>query len=329
MDDDKTFQDALMSELGMSDEQKVTPPAPTASEDDAPKDDDIEQPPAAVAEGKDQVPPVADDKSDKGEPESPQGGEDKVETPEEKANREAEEAAKNEPPKPITADDVKQAMRDYQSENNQRVETVNTARDEIIGHLYPEGIDKNIYDSTGAVVKTAQDIVDRGLLKDNGEPYTYEEAASFMLEAGRKMTENIKELNDWAENIAETNVSLMESNKRVMDKWGETLKTIPKEDVELLAQRFIATLSFDKDKQYVTEMKITPEDFYDMALSPYVKLNQSIARAQELEQAVKTQEQITEQAERNGIPPQRGTSTTKSNTGDPMVDALIDELAKD
>src|SRR5206468_9029324 len=105
----------------------------------------------------------------------------------------------------------------------------------------------------------------------------------FMLEAGKKMAENIDELEKWAEDIAEKNISLMDSNKRVMEKWGETLKTLSKEQVERLANTYIQKqLKFGPDNQYVTDVSMTPEEFYDIALSPYAELTAARARSAEL-----------------------------------------------
>lgn len=306
------FQGALAAEFGLD------PPAEsTTSTDSTPPADtkaEPETPPAAEA----QVPPTEVETPPAGEPAKPQGGEEPVPPTDPEA------------PKFMTKDDVVDAMRQYNQETAGRLDQVSSASKEIIGTLYPEGIDSNIYDTNGNVIKTAQDIVDRGLVNERtGEPFSYEEAASFMLEAGQKMTKNVEELNNWAEKVAEENINLMEGNKRVMDKWGETLKALPKETVEALAEKYITKLlKFDKTNSYITEMAMTPEEFYDTALSPYSQLSQSIASQKQADEAAKTQAATTEQSERNGIPPQRGQSDVRANTGDPMLDALVDELKK-
>jgi hypothetical protein len=80
---------------------------------------------------------------------------------------------------------------------------------------------------------------------------------------------------------------------------------------------------------------MSPEAYYNRALAPYKQLGQALAEKQALEaaqvaaaQEEARQQQQDEQAERNGMPPQRGTSDVKANTGDPMLDALVDELNK-
>lgn len=292
-----------------------TPPAPTPPSGDEDGDGGKPTPPTPPADEA-KVPPADDKKPVEGEPSKPQGEEDP---------KPADEA-----PKPLTAEDIRKAIADDRSETQGRVEKLHSASEEIIQNLYPEGIDRNIYDSEGKVIKTAQDIVDRGLINERtNEPYTYEEAASFMLEAGRKMNENIEQLQTWAENIAEQNVSLLEGNERVMEKWGDVLESLSKEDREALAVTYIQKqLKFDKTGSFITEMAMSPEEFYNIALAPYTKYNELLAKNNELEAAKQTQQQQNQQQERNGIPPQRGTSDVKANTGDPFLDALVDELGK-
>ena len=334
------FAGALATEFGFTPEPVTppTPPAPAAEGGEA-------TPPAAVPP----VPPKADDKPAEVEPAKAPGGEadpvkpaeaPKQETAEEIAQRQAEEAAKLEAPKPLTADEIKAAVRaantEVASETSQRVEKLHAATEQVISILHPEGIDKNIYDDKGRVIRTAQDIVDRGLVKENGEPYTYDEAASFVLEANRKMGENIEELNQWAGQVAEKNISLIEGNQRVMGKWGDILTAMP-DLAKQLAEKYISTqLVFDKTNSYITNMSMPPEDFYDLVMAPYRKLGESLAannaaKVVEAAKAAKEAEdrKLADQNERNGIPPQRGTSNVKSNTGDPMLDALFDELNKD
>lgn len=323
------FQDALATEFGLvpdsatppaADDTPPTPPAP------APADDDAGATPPAAEE---QVPP-AGDTPPAGEPANPQGDATPPAAGEEEQPPAAGEA---EQPKPLTPDDIKAAIREANQETAQRVDQVHSAREEIISKIYPGGIDRNIYDSDGKVIKTAQDIVDRGLINERtNEAYTYEEAASFVLEANRKMTENINELNQWAENVAEQNISLVESNKRVMDQWGETLKAMPDVAKEL-AETYITTqLEFDKTGSYITRMGMSPEQFYSTVLAPYKQMGATMAQQQAAEQAAAQQQAAqaaaAQQQERNGLPPQRGTAETKANTGDPMLDALVDELNK-
>ena len=334
------FLGALQAEFGITPDP-VTPPDSNVT---TPPDDGAITPPDEKKNDlpdEPVTPPVEDSKTQPDVSTTTPDDGAKQETAEEKANREATsattEAAKTpEAPQYATAEDVKNAIREVNNESSARVDKIYSARQQIIDILHPEGIDRNIYDTNGRVIKTAQDIVDRGLINERtNEPYTYEEAASFILEANRKMTENINELNSWAETVAEQNISLAEGNERVMSKWGDILKAMP-QLAKKLADTYITTqLEFDKTGNYITKMSMEPERFYDLTLTPYKELGQALIAKQKLEaaeaariQAEEAKQQQDAQNERNGLPPQRGTAEMKANTGDPMLDALVDELNK-
>lgn len=307
------FADALAAELNGDEAPPVPAPEAPTPQGGAEEED---QPPAPKAEPEGQVPPVEEQKPE-GE-KAPEG---------EPANAQAEEQQQ---PAFATKDDIKSALTEYDQERSQRIETVRRVREEIIEKLYPEGIDKNIYDTNGNVIKTAQDIVDRELLNPRtGEPFTYEEAASWMLNAQQQMNKNIEELYKYAEDIGELNVSLIESNRRVMELHGETLKNLPEGIAEKLAAAYVKTLEFDKTGSYVVKAKIDPVEFYDLALAPYNELRETLAENQRLAEEQKQKDAEAERDERAGLPPQRGVNKSKSNTGDPMLDALLDEIEKE
>lgn len=309
------FQDALAAEFDLPPStDEITQPAPA---------------PAVVAEAEPVVPPVAEVQVPPSEATTPPEGEP-VTPPVVEADPNDTPIVEPDTTKFATKDDVVDALRQYNQETTGRIDRVKEATNQVIESLYPTGLDRNIYDTNGNVIKTAQDIVDRGLINDKtGEPYEYDQAASFILEAHQKMNQNIEELNGWAERVAEENISLIEGNTRVMEKWGDTLSTLSKETVEQLAETYITKqLKFDDTNSYITEMSMTPEEFYSVVLAPYAQLNETLAAKTALEATVKAQEQRSEQMERNGIPPQRGASDVQANTGDPMLDALVNELNK-
>lgn len=311
MDDDNNpipteaeFDSAFLSEMGAEDTAPV--------EDTPPADDPTPPAESDTLVADDPTPPVEEDAPPVVEEEEP--------TPP------AEDTA----PKYATPDDVKQAMRDYHTETEQKASSLAATTNEIINKLHPEGIDEKIYDSNGIVIKTAQDIVDRGLEKENGEVYTYDEAASFMLEAGRKMAENMNELQNWAEEVAVQNISLSEGSHRVMEEWGDILNDPQFKDLAAeLATEYVQTqLQFDKSQSYITHMNMSPETYYARVLSPYRELVQA-RQAQEIaDTAARAKAADSQQRERNGLPPQRGTSDSKANTGDEMLDAFLDEMKK-
>lgn len=311
MDDE--FTAALNEEFGLTPESTdtaVAEPAAAASESD--KGEIAEKSTAVDGE---QVPDAKEEKPAADEPANPQGDETK------------KDDEKLEEPKYATKDDIKEAMREYNQETTGRVDKIHEARQAIIEKVHPEGIDRNIYDDQGNIVKTAQDIVDRGLVKENGDPFTYEEAASFMLDAQRRMNESIEQLEHWAEDVAEQNISLNESNTRVMQEWGDVLQAMPTL-AKQLADTYVSTqLEFDKTNSYITKMNMSPETFYSLTLTPYKQLADAMAAKEAAEAQVRQHEEVADQSERSGFP-QRGESKVASSTGDPMLDALIDEMNK-
>lgn len=326
------FQGALAEEFGLTPEQMGGEPTPPVATPPTPPADPVADPNTPPAPA-DPVDPNAPPVPPAGSEEAPKPADGKQETPEEEAQRKAEEAANAEPPTPLTREDIQAAIRAERQQTEGRVDKVHTAREEIISVLHPTGIDKNIYDTDGKVIKTAQDIVDRGLINDRtGEAFTYDEAASFVLEANKKIADNVEELNSWAEQVAEQNISLLEGNERVISQWGDILQAMPQLADELAKEYITTQLEFDKTGSYIVRMGMTPENYYNRVLAPYKRLGETLsaqnaAKAEEDAKATAAAQQA-EQDERNGIPPQRGTSDVKSNTGDPMLDALVDELNK-
>ena len=241
----------------------------------------------------------------------------------------ATEEVEDTTPKYATKQDVLDAMKEYNSETTGRIDKVAEASKEIIEKLHPEGIDQNIYDTNGEVIKTAQDIVDRGLTNPRTlEAFTYDEAASFMLEAGKTNAANLEELNNYATDIAEKNISLLEGNNRVMDLYGDLITAMPNV-AKQIAEKYITTqLQFDPTNSYITGMVTTPEEFYGLMMAPYRELGASLASKEAQDAHDQAQDAQNEQSERNGLPTQRGTTDMPSNTGNAMVDALIDEMNK-
>lgn len=339
------FQDAFAT--AMADPADTKPPVPVV-----PVPAPVEAPKAPEAAPVVVDKPAEGEKPKEGEPQTPVAGDEKTdeekqkeldeaeaekvktETAEETADRHAKEAAdkaaENEP-KPLTKDDIGAAIREDRDSITKRIDNVHQARDEIITKLHPEGIDQKVYDTNGNVIKTAQDIVDRGLVNEaTKEPYTYEEAASFMLRAGEQMAKNVEELNDWAEKVAEKNINLAESSQRVMAKYADVFKTLPKETVQMLADTYTTKqLKFSEDQSYILEMNMTPEEYYDVVMAPYSTLTRSIEAEKTTAEKEAADKAKSEQEERNGgIPPQRGSAQIKANTGNEFTDALLDELAK-
>ena len=103
---------------------------------------------------------------------------------------------------------------------------MNSLRDEIIQKYYPDGIDQTLRASDGTEIKTAQDIVDMGLTKTNGEEFTYEEAAQWIMDQRQSISRNLDEIKDNAALIAETQ-NLLDGMDIIRAEYGDLAASIP------------------------------------------------------------------------------------------------------
>lgn len=296
-DSNEEYSNALMAELGNE------PETPSEDVQDTGADEMI-------------------DSSSEGD-ETPQGASGEDENQDGTSNEAEDEA---ETPQFATKQDVKDAMAEYNQSQTAKINEVSNLRDEIIQKYYPDGIDQTLRASDGTEIKTAQDIVDMGLTKANGEEFTYEEAAQWIMDQRQSISRNLDEIRDNAMMIAETNQSLLDSMDRVRAEYGDLLATIP-EINQQVTNAYLKTLTIDQERGVVTNAPVDMVDFYRMALAPYKQLSEEISRRKEVEAELEKRKAVIGRDDRQGLS-QRGTSKSKSNTGDPFVDAFIDELGE-
>lgn len=302
-DSNEEYSNALMAELGNE------PETPSEDAQDTSADETVDN----SSEG-DEAPQEASGEDENQDGTSNEVG-DEPETPKEP-----------ETPQFATKQDVKDAMAEYNQAQTAKIDHVNNLRDEIIQKYYPDGIDQTLRTSDGTEIKTAQDIVDMGLTKANGEEFTYEEAAQWIMDQRQSISRNLDEIRDNAMMIAETNQSLLDGMDRVRAEYGDLLATIP-EINQQVTNAYLKTLTIDQERGVVTNAPVDMVDFYRMALAPYKQLNNEINRRKEVEAELEKRKAVIGRDDRQGLS-QRGTSKSKSNTGDPFVDAFIDELGE-
>lgn len=227
-------------------------------------------------------------------------------------------------PKYATKSDVLSAIQEDRQHTTERLNAISNLRDKVIEQVQPDGVDRNLYDSNNQVIKTVQDIIDRGLIDPNtGEPFEYEAAAQWYMNAQKLQNKQIEELNKYADDAAEVYMSLQEGNDRIMDKYGDVLSVMPNV-AKQLSEAYFATLQQDSNG-IITKIKLDPVEFYDNALAPYLKMAQAQVDQQQKEAELAKQSKVNERDERMGIPP-RGNNKSKSATGDKFLDAFMDEM---
>jgi len=302
-DSNEEYSNALMAELGNE------PETPSEDVQDTSADEPIDNS-SEVGE----TPQEASDE-DENQEAIQSGVEDESETPQEP-----------ETPQFATKQDVKDAMTEYNQAQTAKIDQVNSLRDEIIQKYYPDGIDQTLRASDGTEIKTAQDIVDMGLTKANGEEFTYEEAAQWIMDQRQSISRNLDEIKDNAVLIAETNQTLLDGMDRIRAEYGDLLATIPEINKQV-SDMYLKTLTVDQERGIVTNAPVDIVEYYRSALAPYKQLNDEISRRKEVEAELEKRKAVIGRDDRQGLS-QRGTSKSKSNTGDPFVDAFIDELGE-
>lgn len=296
--DNDEYSNALMEELGNEPE---TPP-------EEPETPEVEQ--------------TTDETSDTSE--TPQGASDEGENQDAIQSEATDEPQAPEQPHYATKQDVLDAMAEYNQAQSSRIDEVNNLSNEIIQKYYPNGIDQTLRTTDGTEIKTAQDIVDLGLTKPNGEEYTYEEAAQWIMDQRQQISRNLDEIRDSAMAVAETNQSLLNSMDRVRAEYGDLLAVVPEINAQV-TNAYLKTLTIDQERGIVTNAPVDMVEFYRMALAPYKQLAGEIGRRKEIEAELEKRKAVIGRDDRQGLK-QRGTSNSKSNTGDKFVDAFIDEL---
>lgn len=302
-DSSEEYSNALMAELGNE------PEAPSEDAQDTSADE------------------TTDTSSDGGEtPQEASGEDENQDGTSNEAEDEPEAPKEPETPQFATKQDIKDAMAEYNQAQTAKIDHVNNLRDEIIQKYYPDGIDQTLRASDGTEIKTAQDIVDMGLTKANGEEFTYEEAAQWIMDQRQSISRNLDEIRDNAALIAETNQSLLDGMDRVRAEYGDLLATIPEINRQV-SDMYLKTLIIDQERGIVTNAPVDIVEYYRSALAPYKQLNDEISRRKEVEAELEKRKAVIGRDDRQGLS-QRGTSKSKSNTGDPFVDAFIDELGE-
>lgn len=255
----------------------------TSSEDDGSHEDKEEE---DGAEELDEDNGAEDsDNGNDSEDESDQVSSEDAESSEQKTAEEAEQ-----PPKPLTAEEIKAALLEIEQEKAFKTESLNTLKDEVLESLYPEGIDRQLRDADGDPINGIQDltgvdpmtgkVVGEGLINPvTGEVFTEEEAGRFILRGQQRLNEQIELMENQAYSIAEAQLSLKESSERVEQEYGEILNSLPEAVNKQIADAYIKTLRRDPKSGIVIAAPLDAYEFYSIALAG-VKTMQSPQPAQ-------------------------------------------------
>jgi hypothetical protein len=119
------------------------------------------------------------------------------------------------------------------------------------------------------------------------EPYTREEAATLLLDARRIVDDNIKAYESRVDELTDLNVDFKEQADEVEHKFGDILKAFPDVAQDLL-KAYQKTFTMSDDGKYVTNVPISPVEFYTPVLSKFRIATDQVAQ-REIEEKAATE----------------------------------------
>jgi hypothetical protein len=233
----------------------------------------------------------------------------------------AEEAAK-----PLTREDIRAAMREEQQEResatNQRQTFAGQVRSELKEALKLDSKFTEIQLDDGAPISSVSQLT-QVLNPETDEPYTREEAATLLLDARKIVDENVAAYEKRVDDLTDLNVNFKEQSDEVDRLYGDVLKAFPDVAKDLL-EAYRKTFTTDADGKYVTNVPVSPLEFYGPVLRPFRNAtDQATQQAADTkaaeEKAAKAAEAKEEQEDRGDL---GGTASPGQGKPDLLGDAL-------
>jgi hypothetical protein len=170
-------------------------------------------------------------------------------------------------------------------------------------------------DKDGDAINTIQDVM--GLMNPRtGEAFTEEEAAQWLLSAQQRFNQGLANMDNQINQISELNVDLKDQADSITFQYGELLKAMPELQEQLWA-KYSKSFTTDPKTNIITAAPLSMEDFYEIALQPYVKLAEAL-EAQETERV--EQEKVAADAKRK---------TTRLDRSDIYGRGKVDDMDDD
>ena len=210
------------------------------------------------------------------------------ETPEQKTEREAKEAAEAEKNKAP----VDRSIRDQRATQRELIADEEAMVADIQEQLFAD-VPKELLDMDGDPIRTIQDVMklENPATK---KAFTEEEATLWLMAAQQNLSAIRQKNEKTAQEYAQVNLSLKDQADNVKDKYGELLKAMPDLAKEVHAA-FMETLIKDEKTGIITKAPVSLEKFYDTALKGYVKLAEQLeaktVEDQKHEEAIKKAEE--------------------------------------
>ena len=279
-----------------------------------------------------------DDKSDDDAEDDPDADKDKQDDEEDVEDKDKKDPADDVdddeiPEKFATKDDIKAALREMDAEKKTYESDHKGMQNEVLEKLFPEGVDRVLRDSDGDPINGIDDLT-KLVNPKTGDLFTEEEAGRWLLEAQQKLNQDIQQLEAYASDIVDTNISLKDGSDRVAELYGDLLKSIP-DMADQLLEAYSKTLVRDPKTGIVIKAPVDVVEFYNIALAPYKDVAAKAAEQAEADKKAadeaakkaaeeKKKQEKTNQSERADLKPKGKSKLPKSEDDEAWDNAYED-----
>lgn len=189
---------------------------------------------------------------------------------------------------------LKEALRELDQERQTVDTTRKTLREEIKQRYYPEGIQiEPLLDSENKPITGVADVAGKLINPRTNDVFTWEEAKDWYDSAIQEQKDRISSIEQDIDAYAEKNQTLLDGTNRVMDKYGELLKSMP-EVAQQALEGFQGLMKVDPKTGVITDAP-DPVRYYDLVMRPYVE----VAKQKEAEAQLKAEQEAQEQRKRS------------------------------
>lgn len=207
-----------------------------------------------------------DDDTEDSEDDTQQGDADDTQ---DDAQQDADDSADQAQPE---ADDRYRSLREQRAASREIMADEQAMREDVREKLYGDASDK-LFDADGDEIKGIDDVM-RLVNPNTGQPFTEDEAGSWLLRAQQHLAQERETREKQVENIASVNIRIRDEAETVKERFGDILAEKPQ-----LAQRLMAeyrkTFKLDESGEVILDAPVSLEGFFEAALTPYAETRQA------------------------------------------------------
>lgn len=179
-------------------------------------------------------------------------------------------------------------------EQNDNGQSILRAEDGTVYHLDKSG-KAILADKDGDPLDSIDKVMSH-INPSTGRPFTEEEAGMWLLQAQAKLREDVSNIGERINDIAQTNLTLKDEADIINYEFGALLRHPEFKDIRAnLWSQYQKTLTIDPKTGVILKAPVSMEGFYRTALEPYARMGRQLATQQA--QQVQQQEQAQQQAQ--------------------------------